>query len=138
MIYERVVISSDLKFLYLTRKIILNILRKSKLSAENENKVIIAIDEAVSNVIEHSHGFQRHKPIDLVINSNEKKIQITISNKGKCFNPRTVCKPDIMESIKEGKKRGLGVFLIRQVMDKVQYSFKNGQNKLILVKYITK
>ena len=42
-----------------------------------------------------------------------------------------------MDHVKQGKKKGLGIFLMRQIMDEVRYAFKDGiKNEVVLVKYI--
>ncbi|MCK4908897.1 MAG: ATP-binding protein [Planctomycetes bacterium] len=137
MLHERLSITSEMKFLDLVRNVMQKSIRKSKLSDNHENKMVLAVDEAVSNVIEHAYELQKNKFIDIQISSDDQRFQVTIEHKGKSFDPKSMTNPNIRENIRQGKKRGLGIFLIRQTMDEVKYSFKNGQNKLILIKYIT-
>ncbi len=137
MLHERLSITSEMKFLDLVRNVMQKSIRKSKLSDNHENKMVLAVDEAISNVIEHAYELQKNKFIDIQISSDDQRFQVTIEHKGKSFDPKSMTNPNIRENIRQGKKRGLGIFLIRQTMDEVKYSFKNGQNKLILIKYIT-
>ena len=52
-------------------------------------------------------------------------------------DPKTVPDVDIQEHVREGRKGGLGIFLIRRIMDEVRYAFQEGMhNELMLVKYI--
>lgn len=137
MLHERLSITSEMKFLDRVRNVMQKSIRKSKLSDNHENKMVLAVDEAISNVIEHAYELQKNKFIDIQISSDDQRFQVTIEHKGKSFDPKSMTNPNIRENIRQGKKRGLGIFLIRQTMDEVKYSFKNGQNKLILIKYIT-
>jgi serine/threonine-protein kinase RsbW len=125
-----------MKFLGYVRDFILGFIRKNSLPAELENKVILAIDEAVANVIEHAYEEKNIGYIDILADIDERKLSFTICDNGKSFKPKLMKKLDIQEFIKSGKKGGLGIFLMRQVMDEVKYTFKNGQNQVCLIKYI--
>ncbi|MDI6732514.1 MAG: ATP-binding protein [Planctomycetota bacterium] len=136
---ERLVINSDPKHLELTRNFIRRILKKKEVTPSDKNKIILSTDEALSNVIEHAYEFNKNGCIDINIFLGDKKFRITILHGGKEFDPLRWNKiKDISLHIKEGKKRGLGIFLMRLVMDEVKYSFKNGINQLTLIKYLTK
>jgi len=62
------------------------------------------------------------------------KMFFEIRDDGIPFDPRSIQKPDISELIKKEKKGGLGVFLIRSLMDEVEYQRRNNQNVLLLGK----
>ena len=121
------------------RGFVSQMIAKSVLPKEEENKIIIAVDEAVSNIIEHAYEMQRNGTVCVEIETDQDKFQITISDTGKKFNPDAVKDPDILDHVKSKKKKGLGIFLMRQIMDEVRYTFRDGvQNELVLVKYIKK
>ncbi|MBI4834505.1 MAG: ATP-binding protein [Planctomycetes bacterium] len=133
---DRLIITSDLKLLYLVRQFVVNFMRQIPLPADYENRLVLAVDEAVSNIIEHAYESKTDGYIDIQIARNEKEISFSITDWGKPFNPNRVKKPDIAKSIKAGAKGGLGIFLMKQIMDEVKYTFKSGQNHLYLVKYL--
>lgn len=134
---DRLVINSELKHLKLARYFILRILRKVNVAPSDENKIVLATDEALSNIVEHAYEFNKSGYIDINVEVNPKQFQIRIMNGGRDFDMGKVKIKDIVEHIKQGKRRGLGIFLMRRIMDEVKYSFKNGQNQLILIKYLT-
>lgn len=134
---ERLVINSDLRHLNLARNFILNIIKKTRISPSNANKIVLATDEALSNVMEHAYESHKDGYIDINVGVSPEKFHVHIINGGKDFDPATIRVKDVLEQIKQGKKRGLGIFLMRRVMEEVKYSYKNGQNHLILVKYLT-
>lgn len=135
---ERLVINSDLKHLYLARYFIREVVRKINLAMSDENKIILATDEALSNVIQHAYELNKNGYIDINVSVTSQKFQIHIINNGKNFDPDKIKNNDINEHIKQGKKGGLGIFLMRRVMDELKYSFKDGQNHLTLIKYLFK
>lgn len=135
---ERLVINSDIRLLKVAREFISRMAKLSKLSPSDENKVVLAVDEAVSNSIEHAYESKKIGSIDIRVESTSQQFQVAISNGGKSFAPDGVKDPDILKCIRNRQKGGLGIFLIRQVMDKVKYSSKEGQHQLVLVKYKTK
>lgn len=135
---ERLIINSDLKHLYLARHFIREIVRKSNLTMSDENKIVLATDEALSNVIKHTYELNKNGHIDINVSVTSQKFQIHIINNGKDFDPNKIKNKDINLHIKQGKKGGLGIFLMRRVMDEVKYSFKDGQNHLTLIKYLFK
>ena len=133
---EHLIVASEMRFLDFVRDFVLKFIRQGSLPADSENRLVLAVDEAVTNVIEHAYKFQLHGYIDIQANLDNDKVSFIITDNGKSFNPQVIKKPNVMEFIKSGEKRGLGIFLMRQIMDEVKYTFKNGQNQVHLVKYI--
>lgn len=135
---EHIVISSEMKLLSMVRSFLQKIIHKGNFPPDYENRLVLAVDEAVSNIIEHAYGSCAGGYIDILAELDKKKISFIITDSGRSFNPSAVKKPIIMELIKKGKKRGLGIFLMRQIMDEVKYTFKCGQNQVCLIKYLKK
>lgn len=68
---------------------------------------------------------------------NPKRFEVVIYDTGCSFNPKDVTTPDIQQFIREGRRGGLGVFLMRKIMDEVEYVFQEGiRNELRMVKYL--
>ena len=104
---------------------------------EDENRIILAVDEAVSNIIEHAYENTLEGEIKVKVVAGQGQFTVTISDTGKQFDPEIIADPDLEEHIKLGKKRGLGLFLMRQVMDEVNFHYREGsENVLTLVKYL--
>ena len=69
----------------------------------------------------------------------ENKIIVSISDSGEPFDPLSVERPNMEEYFKEYKRGGLGIHLMRSVMDDIEYypaDGKNSQNTLKLIKYL--
>lgn len=93
----------------------------------------LAVEEAMTNVIVHGYaGNPGQILITCRITDNAAELQIRDS--APPFDPLSIAEPDITEEIEERQIGGLGVFLIRRVMDEVSYRYEDGHNILVLVK----
>ena len=109
--------------------------REGGVGPEDENRIILAVDEAVSNIIEHAFENTLQGLIKVELDVDPSRCCITIHDSGKRFDPLSVEPPDLEDHIRSGRKRGLGVFLMRQIMDEVHYHFKaDVENVLTLIK----
>ena len=61
---------------------------------------------------------------------------VTIMDTGVPFNPLAKADPDVTLSAEERKIGGLGIFMVKKAMDDLTYEYRNGQNTLILKKYL--
>ena len=134
---DRLVIANDTKHLTVVREFIARLIQQSALSKEDENKIILAVDEAVTNVIEHGYDSQNEGSIEIDVVSTPTSFKITIRDTGKIFNPTSTPSLNVQDHVKMGRKKGLGIFLMRQIMDEVKYTFRDGvKNELTMVKFI--
>lgn len=137
MAREQISITSDTRYLSVIREFISRMIRQSSLAREEENKIILAVDEAVTNIIEHGYENVTNGPIDIEVECDASLFRIYVRDSGKRFNPEHINDPDIMEHVRLGKKKGLGIFLMRQIMDEVRYTFREGiKNEVCLTKYV--
>jgi serine/threonine-protein kinase RsbW len=97
----------------------------------------LAVDEACSNVIRHAYGGQAGM-IDLAIRREDGCIRVTIRDWGRAFDPAAVPVPDVNAPLEQRPLGGLGLFLMRQMMDNVEFEFDpvNG-NTLTMTKRIS-
>lgn len=134
---DRLVVSNDTKHLMLVRDFVSRLIRQSRLAKEEENKVILAVDEAVTNIIEHGYDEGADGSIEIEVEADDDQFKIMIRDSGRVFNPESIPNPDMKDHVQRGHKKGLGIFLMRQIMDEVRYKFRDGvKNELTLVKFI--
>lgn len=108
----------------------------SSLDDCDKGRVILAIDEAASNIIVHGYKNDESKSINVEMKSGPESFTFILSDTAGGFNPLEVSPPDIDNYHETGKESGLGVDSYRRIM-KVDYETdKNGGNRLILVKEI--
>jgi serine/threonine-protein kinase RsbW len=97
----------------------------------------LAIEEACTNVIEHGYQFNgASKVIDIACKTFSDHITITIMDDGPPYNPLSKSDPDPQTPLWERTEGGWGVAFIKKVMDKVDYSYADNRNHLILSKRI--
>ena len=76
--------------------------------------------------------------IILFVKFDKSKFTISITDEGSNFNPGVVPDPDLKEYHKQKRVGGLGMFLMKKLMDEVKYvSLEGKKNQVILVKYLT-
>ncbi|MEK7482777.1 MAG: ATP-binding protein [Planctomycetota bacterium] len=98
--------------------------------------LILALDEAISNIIRHAYGENPNYLILFKCVFEPKRAQFFLYDQGKGFDPNVIAKPDVKKYVKEEKKGGWGKFLIERVMDQIQYTHSHNGNLLYCVKFI--
>lgn len=108
------------------------------ISAEAIDNIMLAVDEACTNIIKHAYKSYPEGEIIIKVKYDNKKITILIIDYGKTFDPTTVPKPDLKKYYKEHKVGGLGIYLMRTLMDDVEYTTVPGKyNQVLLSKKIS-
>ena len=99
----------------------------------------MAADEWCTNVIQHGFGQRAGKSgrIEVDLRIEPGKLLITISDDGPHFDPMALAEPRIDHSADDREPGGLGWFLIKKIMDEVQYDYVDGHNQLRMSKWIT-
>ncbi|MHC5038442.1 MAG: ATP-binding protein [Planctomycetota bacterium] len=137
VIQDRIEVKALTENLKFVREFMSRMVGASALAEMDRNKVVLAVDEAVANIVRHAYGGSGKGIIQIQARADARKLEIHIFDSGSKFDPNSVKDPDMMEHIRLGKKTGLGIFLMRQIMDEVSYSFREGKNnELYLAKYI--
>ena len=98
------------------------------------NKIKLAVEEAVTNVIDYAYPNGTEGYIDITIEADESRIRFILSDSGAEFDPTSVSKADTTLSIDDRPIGGLGVFLVRNLMDSINYERSEGKNVLRLEK----
>ncbi len=99
-----------------------------------KGRVVLAVDEAVSNVIVHGYKYDESKIIDIDINSDSDAFTLIISDKADEFNPLETASPDIDCYHENGHDGGLGVDIYRRIMKANYERNTGGGNRLTLIK----
>lgn len=104
------------------------------LSQKDISEIRLAVDEAYTNIIKHAYKNSPTEKVEIEIGSDTDHLWISLMDKGKSFDPNSYSEPDLMKRIKAKKRGGMGVYLIRKVMDHVQYNRKGQINEIRMVK----
>ncbi|MDP2798032.1 MAG: ATP-binding protein [Methanoregula sp.] len=108
-------------------------LRAHAFSDEEILDTQLAVEEALTNVIVHGYTGGKGE-IVITCCTTRGLAEVQIKDSAPPFNPLSIPEPDITGDIEDRKIGGLGVFLIRQVMDDIIYRYEEGKNILVLVK----
>lgn len=94
--------------------------------------VSLATEEIITNCIKYNPcGGGR---IAVTLEHKGKYLELTIIDGGTAFNPEDAPEPDINSPLPERKTGGLGLFLAKQIMDRIKYLYEDGKNIVILRK----
>ena len=127
----------DAKFEYLDeiREFVGNIARTGGFSDKDVYNIQLATDEAASNIIEHAYEKITDGVLELSCGMRDDAITIILIDHGESFDPSEVPLPDLKADLSDRKIGGLGIFLMRKLMDEVHYEPKpDKSNVLTMIK----
>ena len=98
----------------------------------------LAIEEAVVNVMNYAYPEGTTGSVNIEVQANDARLKFVISDSGKHFDPTSVAEADTTLSAEDRSIGGLGIYLVRQLMDSVNYERIGGFNVLTLRKKLNK
>ncbi len=98
-------------------------------------KVELAVEEAVTNIIRHGYPDKQPGKIRLEIVLRHFSLTVVVIDHGREFDPRQVGNPDLNQYVQVGKIGGLGVIMIKKLIDVIDYRVTDRGNELYLIKY---
>ncbi len=101
---------------------------------ETTMRMNLAIEEAVVNVIDYAYPSGTVGSVDINVTVYDNHMEFVISDSGTPFDPTKKEDVDISLPVEERRIGGLGIHLVRQLMDKINYERKDGRNILTLIK----
>ncbi len=108
------------------------------ISSEVVDNIMLAVDEACTNIIKHAYHSYPEGEIVIRVKFDNRKFNILIIDYGNTFDPTSVPKPDLRKYYQEHKVGGLGMYLMRTLMDDVEYTTVPGKyNQVLLSKNIS-
>jgi len=115
-------------------------LLKNEFTKEEINKIEIASEEVFTNIVKYAYD-SSHKPDQIIISTSSsminRGIKIRFEDTGKPYNPLETPVPDFDKPIAEREIGGLGVHMVKTIMDKIDYTRVNDKNILIITKILT-
>lgn len=104
------------------------------LSVEHVFNFNLVLEEAMTNVIMYAYPEGETHEIWLTAIEQDGVVTFRVEDEGTAFDPTAVPDADVTLSAEERAIGGLGIFLIRQLMDEVEYQRVNGRNQLTMKK----
>ncbi len=98
-------------------------------------QVETAVDEACTNIIEHSYGGESSELIECTAEVTGEGLMVILRDTGKPFKPQKIRKPNPKTPLAKRDNHGLGLYIMSQWMDEVKFSFEPGLgNVLTMIK----
>lgn len=106
-------------------------------SFEAQSQIDIAIDELFGNIAKYAYPRAfGNATVNFEFKPAQSEVVITFKDHGICYNPLEKADPDVTLAAEDREIGGLGIFLVKQLMDNVTYEYKDGQNILAITKKI--
>ena len=105
----------------------------SPLSARDLKAIKLSVEEICTNIIRHSYLYDSGD-INITGVKSKQALTLVISDQGSRFDPTKITETQLDDQVETERKGGLGLQLVKKLMDRVEYNYQNGENCLKLVK----
>lgn len=117
---QKISIPSSSGNVVIVEKLINDICSSFQVSEDHYGNILVAVTEAVNNAIHHGNKADSSKKVDVEFKATDKHISFVIHDQGTGFDPSALPDPTNPENIE--KPSGRGVFLMKHLADKVEFS----------------
>jgi serine/threonine-protein kinase RsbW len=98
--------------------------------------LVLSCEELLTNTINYGFPQGGNHVITLTVKAEQRRIEVTLEDKGLPFNPLAQEDPDVTLSLEEREVGGLGIFFVRRIMNEVLYERTDTGNRVILRKML--
>ena len=133
---RHVILHNDVSQISVLTDFVTDIARERNLESSLSQSLVLAMEEAVVNVLMYAYPEKEQGLVDVEATLYRDAIEFTVTDSGKPFDPTATPPADISLGLEERQVGGLGIHLVRTIMDKVCYRRENGKNILKLTKNI--
>ena len=123
--------AAKFEFLDEIRDFVGDIAREGGFGEKDVYNIQLATDEAASNIIEHAYEGVADGALDLSCGLENNAIKIILIDYGESFDPSVIPIPDLKADLSERKIGGLGIFLMRKLMDEVHYEPREDKSNVL-------
>ncbi|MFZ5908804.1 MAG: ATP-binding protein [Chloroflexota bacterium] len=117
------------------RQFVAGLAQQAGFSGKEIYSIQLATDEACTNIIEYAYEGEGDNKIEVNCTWSGEEFNIVICDWGKSFDPSSVPEPNLTDDLSRRKIGGLGMYLMRRLMDQVDYrSIPDGGNILTMSK----
>jgi len=108
-----------------------------RLPAPIRRSTNVVLDELLNNIIAHGFAGREDGEVSIDVELRTDRLSVTLTDDGKPFNPFGTAAPDTALSVQERQIGGLGIHLVRRMMDAVSYQRRADRNVVTLAKLLT-
>lgn len=131
---KSIILTNDISEINKLTEFVEEIGNKLSLAPDVVFNLNLVLEEAVVNIINYAYPKEDHQSIYLSATLHEGSIILVLTDTGVEFDPTMAPEADITLSAEERPIGGLGIFLIRQIMNEVRYDRIDGKNVLTMEK----
>lgn len=131
---KSIILTNDISEINKLTEFVEEIGNKLSLAPDVVFNLNLVLEEAVVNIINYAYPKEEHQSIYLSATLHEGSIILVLTDTGVEFDPTMAPEADITLSAEERPIGGLGIFLIRQIMNEVRYDRIDGKNVLTMEK----
>ena len=128
-------VPSAARFLSDIRRFVERHAEHAHLPEEAVDHLKLSVEEACINVIEHAYDGNADQKLNIEMIVEPTHVKVYIRDSGRPFNPDAYEEPNLPKLVRQRKSGGLGVSIIRQLMDAVEYSSTGEINQVAITKY---
>lgn len=103
------------------REFIKQVLDTHKVPELEKNTIVLAVDEVCANLIIHSHNCNAREQLELKVDISGKNVTFDIIDNGIGFNIENYKEPSLNDIVKQKKKGGIGLMLVKRIMDEIEF-----------------
>ena len=97
----------------------------------------LSLEEVFTNVATHGAARGGRTPsVDVRVSSDGRRVTLVVADDAPAFDPLRLPPADTTASLEDRSVGGLGVFLVRRMMDEVRYERVGGRNRIVMTKTI--
>jgi serine/threonine-protein kinase RsbW len=100
------------------------------LSPDVTYRLTLSLDEIVSNVIRHGYSDTGDHIVEVRVTERDGIVTAVVEDDGHPYDPRESPAPDLSLPVEQRGPGGLGIYLVKQMMDSIDYVRKDGKNVL--------
>jgi len=119
------------------RKFVNEVMKAHDLSEVETNMLVLAVDEVCANIIIHGHQLNESESVRLNISFDQAGVWFEIIDKGNAFDIVNYNVPQIEDLIRKKNKGGVGIMLIKKIMDNIELKATSNGNILKLYKKLS-
>lgn len=126
------VFNAEVNELQNVQSFVIETLSDLHLEMKLQNQLNIVIEELFVNIA--NYAYENGGEVEIKVEAKMNEISITFIDSGMKFNPLEIDDPNIDAKAEERRIGGLGIFMVKNMMDDIKYKFENNQNILTIVK----
>lgn len=131
---HRISVQASTEHLSEVRDFVASYATKLGVSSDEVDDVRLAVDEAYTNIIKHAYEYDESKFVEIVMGVDNNEFWVSLFDNGKSFDPTEYPDPDVRSRVKAKQRGGVGVYLMKNLMDGIEYHEHDGTNEIRMIK----